>query len=118
MERRNTINKKKIVKEFQNNHILNAKDLIAALPEIDPATIYRNLSKFIEDGLIREIHVKNGISSYELTEEHPHQHFICDGCDKILAVHVDLANIKADLPKSAKVNSVELNIRGLCSHCS
>lgn len=107
-----------ILSLFKNGDLLTAADVCERLPEIDRATIYRNITKFVEEKILREVHVKKGISSYELFDEKDmHQHFLCEGCEKVLPIDIDPKIINKLIPKDLKVQNVELNLTGKCSNC-
>ncbi len=115
--RRKTKNKDLILNEFKKNHILEASEIISNHPEIDPATIYRNLQRFVEDGILKELHLKKGVVSYELSN-HDHQHFVCENCGKVKEIELDTLSINKILPKDIKADSFELNIKGKCEDCN
>lgn len=113
----NSKKRNKILDLFSNGHLLTANEVEKFLPDIDRATVYRNLSKFVEEGVLREVNVKKGISSYELNTDH-HQHFICSNCDKIVPVEVDETLFKKILPEGVQLEDFELNLKGKCNDCN
>lgn len=61
----------------------------------DPATIFRNLVRFAEAGLLRVLTRSGGLDRYELQsedaeEEHPHPHFFCKTCGEVTCLPSDL----------------------------
>lgn len=87
--------------------------------EIGVATVYRNLNKFAEKGIIRKIVGLDGSSHFDSCVE-PHYHFICSCCGKIYDIP---GNIGADLIAKAeeftdcKISSMDITFRGLCRKC-
>lgn len=89
-------------------------------PDISLATVYRNLSRFKNQGLIRSLGTVNGIERFDAITE-PHVHFICTGCSAIF----DLPEL--ELPQSlsrdaaqhsgCRVESCQLTFTGLCRSC-
>lgn len=107
-----------ILSLFRGGDLLTANQVCEKLPEIDRATIYRNLTQFVEEKKIREVHVKKGITSYELFDANDnHQHFLCDGCDKVLPIDIDPKIINKLIPKDLKIDNIELNLHGKCESC-
>jgi len=108
-----------IVKLFEKEHLLSAQEIVEKVKsQMDRATVYRNLSKLVEMGILKEIAIEKGFSNYELSTNH-HQHFKCDNCDKILAVEIDEDKIKKMVSTDKlKVNSIQLNITGICEDCN
>ena len=87
--------------------------------DIGVATVYRNLNKFTEKGVIRKIIGLDGASHFDSCML-PHYHFICDCCGKIYDIPM---NISADLIAKAeeyincKISTVDMTFRGLCKEC-
>lgn len=115
---RNSTKRQKILKVFKNGDLLTANEVCGKLPSIDRATIYRNLTFFVSENILRKVNVKKGISSFEINKENDyHQHFICKHCEKIIPVDINLKDIKKILPKSLKFDEFELNLKGSCKQC-
>lgn len=107
-----------ILKVFENGDLLDANEVCKKLPNIDRATVYRNLTLFVEQKILREVNIKKGVAHYELNEEGDyHQHFICEGCDKVIPVDVDPELIKFFTPVGVEVKDFELNLKGKCEGC-
>lgn len=87
--------------------------------DIGVATVYRNLNRFTEKGIIRKIIGLDGASHFDSCVE-PHYHFICSCCGKIYDIPL---NISADLIAKAeeftdcKITSMDITFRGLCREC-
>lgn len=88
--------------------------------DLSLGTVYRNLAKFKEEGLIASLGVINGQERFD-GDTHPHDHFVCSKCGAILDVS------QYELPRelfqalserySLRVDSHELIFRGLCPAC-
>ena len=52
-------------------------------PDISLATVYRNLSRFKSQGVINSLGTVNGVERFD-ADTHPHVHFICTGCDRVM----------------------------------
>lgn len=107
-----------ILSIFENGDLLTAHEITKKLPEIDRATIYRNIALFVKLGVLREVNVKKGVSSYEINKEHDHhQHFICGNCEKVIPIEINPDDIRKIIPMGLNVNNFELNLRGSCHDC-
>lgn len=108
-----------ILKVFETGDLLDANSVCEKVPQVDRATIYRNLALFVNQGVLREVNIKKGITHYELNrEDDHHQHFICDNCDKVIPVDVNPKMIKSIVPTGAEFSDFELSLRGKCDECS
>ena len=93
MERRNTVQK-----DLVRNAVLTMKRHVTAEevyeyvrqehPVIGKGTVYRNLGILSEEGSIRRIEVPNGPDRFD-GNIHPHCHFLCKECGKVLDIDVD-----------------------------
>ncbi len=106
--------REKILSVFKQNDLLTPAEVVEKLSDIDPATVYRNINKFVEEGILREVKIRKGVSSYELNDD-KHQHFICKECDKVFPIHIDEKDLKKILPEvDFEIDEIELNIKGRC----
>lgn len=90
-------------------------------PDLSLGTVYRNLSFFLEHGLVQSVGVVQGQERFDgvLT---PHGHFICNCCGSVL----DLPEISLDRNLGQAVSRQygltvqrhELTFYGLCSSCT
>ena len=53
-------------------------------PAINLATVYRTLDLLIEVGLVAQIHLDAGATSFELVGAAPHHHLVCEHCGAII----------------------------------
>lgn len=112
-------NKQKIIKFFTSSHLVCAKDLIVAFPEINRATIYRNLNRLLEEGAIREVEIIKDETFYELTESDHFGHFICQECGEVEELQIDTTVVEKIISKnSIESNRIQINIKGQCNKCS
>jgi len=108
----------KIMSILQNGDLLTAHEISKKLPEIDRATVYRNIALFVAQGILREVNVKKGVSSYEINKKHDyHQHFICGNCEKVIPIEINPEEVKKIIPVGLKIKDFELNVRGICQDC-
>lgn len=53
-------------------------------PAINLATVYRTLDLLIEVGLVAQIHLDAGATSFELVGASPHHHLVCEHCGAVI----------------------------------
>ena len=83
-KRRNTLNKEKILSLFKKHHLLDGVTLTKMCKEMDEATVYRNLKRFVIDGVIREVKIGKEKTFYELSNRAHHHHLVCEKCGAII----------------------------------
>lgn len=105
-----------IISLFKDGTLLTANEVSGILPNIDRVTVYRNLAMLVQLGILREVNIRKGISSFELNTDN-HQHLICDKCKKIVHVSLDTNKLRDILPKNILFNNIEINLKGICSDC-
>lgn len=115
---RNSKKRNKIISFFSKGDLLTAAEVSRRLKDVDRATVYRNLALLTSEGILREVNLKKGISSYEINKEGDHhQHFICDNCEKVIPVDVDINVISKIVPAGVELDDFELNLKGKCTDC-
>ena len=90
-------------------------------PSISKATVYRNLRRLAEKGIIIQIAVANVVARFDGCIDH-HHHFICNSCGGIFDVFVDddfkaLSAVIQD-KYNYKVNSCTTAFFGTCLDCT
>ena len=85
------------------------------IPDLSLATVYRNLAKFRQDGVVLTIGSVDGQERYD-GDIKPHSHFICRSCGKV----ADLPAVGVDVPNMAQVGRSEncsVTFYGCCNGC-
>lgn len=114
---RTSQNREKLKKLFEKEHILSARECHRKLPDMDLATVYRNLKHLAETEFLKEVHINNEELHYELNS-HDHQHLICNNCGKIESLEIPEQRLNKLLEETNfKIEDVELNIHGKCKNC-
>ncbi len=89
-------------------------------PDLSLGTVYRNLAKFKEEGVIVSVGVVNGQERFD-ADTHPHNHFVCTKCGAILDLKERYLPSSLHQMLSEKygvqVDSHELTFYGVCHDC-
>ena len=88
-------------------------------PDLSLGTVYRNIARFKEDGVIVSVGVVDGQERLDGTVT-PHAHFICSQCGSVL--DVDLTQDKnlnryVGEKLNCRIDSHDLVFRGVCAQC-
>lgn len=95
---------------------LSASEIHKHIPDIDLVTIYRNLSLFSKEKLIKQVQLNAEKAQYEY-QKGPHHHAICTGCKKVIHFDAPDSEIKKMLGlRNFKIDEFEMTIRGTCGH--
>ncbi|MBF0713874.1 transcriptional repressor [Gemella sp. GH3] len=108
----------------EEDRYINAKYISEILwkdyPGLSFDTIYRNLSTYVDLGILEMTEI-NGERFFKVScidTDHHHHHHICLKCGKAKIIHIDLCS-KLDIEelKGYKVDSHKFEIYGLCPNC-
>ena len=126
MKRENFSRKREaILQKIRGSHIRPTaewvyQELKNEYPDLSLGTVYRNLTRFKEDGTIRSLGVINGQEHFD-GELNAHDHFLCVECGQILdlARPAFLEESIEHLEKTGNlvVRSYDLLLRGTCPAC-
>ena len=95
-------------------------DLKQEIPDLSMATVYRNLTKFRQEGLVQCVATVKGVERYDGNTD-PHVHFICRHCDAVIDLHE--MHIPPQLIEQASgitggtIDTCTLSFSGLCRDC-
>ena len=106
-------------------HPLNVNEILektAGAAKINRVTVYRILSSFRDNGIIREIETGHGISSYEMACTHNplHPHFRCRSCGCIVCLPPLTLSQAWDWlaqPTDFSVEKIDVQLIGMCAQC-
>lgn len=100
-----------------------AEDIFRALhsdfPNLALSTIYRNLERFTEVGILKKEIFMDGIIRYSPLQEHGH-YLICTGCDRKIRLDTcPLAKMEKELERNTgfEIDGHSLTIYGKCPDC-
>ena len=95
---------------------LSASEIHALVPDVDLATIYRNLEYFTNAKIIKKLQLGNQEARFEYQHE-PHHHAVCDKCQRVIHFTAPDEKIKKLLAvKDFQVDELEVTVRGICNH--
>ncbi|CAH1202545.1 Zinc uptake regulation protein ZUR [Candidatus Nitrotoga sp. BS] len=92
---------------------------LKSLGEFDRVTVYRVLEWLVIHGLTHKVAGTGRACRFQATHPdttHRHAHFQCNACGKICCL-TDVKPELTSLPKHFTIESIELNIKGVCDNC-
>jgi Fur family peroxide stress response transcriptional regulator len=86
-------------------------------PDLSLATVYRNLSLFKTEGLVRSVGVVDGQERYDaITSVHPH--FICTCCGEVSDIPgLETPSLDVSERLGAEITGCDLTYYGKCRKC-
>jgi Fur family ferric uptake transcriptional regulator len=89
--------------------------------EVEITSVYRNLERLEELGVVRHVHLGHGPGLYGLVGQGEREYVVCDGCGQLTAAdpaQLDRARsaIREDLGYEARFT--HFPIHGLCAACA
>jgi Fe2+ or Zn2+ uptake regulation protein len=90
------------------------------VPGISLATVYNNIEALTAAGLIKQVNLERAPSRF-CANQHEHVHFHCESCGGVTdaAAHTELvASEHWRLPKGARINRMDVTLRGICPSCA
>ena len=89
-------------------------------PDISLATVYRNLSRFKQQGVITSVATVKGVERFDANTA-PHVHFICSNCDAVMDMHQipvpQPGDFSPDSCSGCRIENCQLTFTGLCGQC-
>lgn len=79
-------------------------------------SVYQTLHELAEVGEIRAVHIVPGATRFDPTPAH-HDHLVCDVCEEITDVVLDLPAFGPDELGEFRVESTDVVLRGVCGAC-
>lgn len=102
-----------IIKEFEDNHILDAKYFLTKFLNWDKSTVYRNLERLEKSGEIKTVDNGKNITQYELAKNCSHIHQKCNNCGSIEEMKVDKNTVLKSLGKRPE-DDIDITITTPC----
>lgn len=98
----------------------SAEDIYNALkdrfPSMSFATVYNTLEVLMAKGLIKELSLDSTKKRFD-PMVHPHHHFICRKCGKILDVEKDFEIMVPEDLKNCDIMEFQVVFSGFCPEC-
>jgi Fur family ferric uptake transcriptional regulator len=88
---------------------------------LDVVSVYRNLERLGELGLVSHVHLGHGPGLYALVRGRPREYFVCDRCTRVTSVDAaDLDRLRAQLEKTFgyQARFDHFPIHGYCPSCA
>lgn len=96
--------------------------LSPSIPTLSKTTVYNTLKLLEKKRLLQSVAIENDELRYD-AETREHWHFKCTKCGQIYDIFSEHAEsvgktILSALPQNFAPHKLEMNMRGLCDHCS
>jgi Fur family ferric uptake transcriptional regulator len=124
MKRRNTKSTSEVLTILTDANAALSHEMVEEqmTEKIDRATIYRILSRFLEDGVVHEIIADDGKKYFALCEDcevnhqhnHNHFHFRCLSCGSVECLDEE---VNVNLPKGYQSVAFNGLVSGYCLKC-
>jgi Fur family ferric uptake transcriptional regulator len=88
---------------------------------LDLSSVYRNLEKLEELGVVQHIHVGHGPGVYGLLSEGEHEYLVCEVCGRVTSADVEqLDRVREVIRKQFgyEARFTHFPIHGRCSECA
>ena len=90
-------------------------------PRLSLATVYRTLGVLKRHGLVDELHLSEEHHHYEAASADQHFHFVCTSCGEVTEFEASTVDrLRRDLRRAhgVVVQSIDLDVAGLCAKCA
>ena len=84
------------------------------------STVYRNLHKFKQLGIVEELHFDESHHHYEVKPSAEHHHLLCLGCGKVIEFRYPLSRFikkNVDEARDFDIAVTEVSVTGYCAEC-
>lgn len=122
---RSTIAKEAILKIINDTDVaLSQAEIQSILPDglCNRVTIYRVLSRLVDEELVHQITNIDGVVKYancqscSLEHKHAHIHFNCEKCNSVTCIEDVEPSFK--MPSNYQVNQLNFMVSGICPDCT
>jgi Fur family ferric uptake transcriptional regulator len=87
-------------------------------PHINMSTVYRTLELLVDLHLVKEAYFGPSCRFFEVEEEVPHHHLVCQSCGSVTHVHDDeLGTLPQVMREEQGFSVLELTVYGRCAAC-
>ncbi len=96
----------------ENKAALSAAEVHVLVPDMDLATVYRNLEYFTTEKIIKKLQLGTQEARFEYQHE-PHHHAVCGQCEKVIHFTApDKKIIKLLGLQDFDIDELEVTVRG------
>jgi len=103
-----TRDRRRILELFHDERTWTAAQIHKELSDLDLSTVYRNLQKLSDSGLLNAVYLHNGEQHYEHARDDHHAHLNCESCGVTRCVPCPITNPQKH----------HLELIGRCETCS
>lgn len=99
---------------------LSHREVAERIPDVDPATVFRNLVTLVDAGLATRVDMGDHVWRYAVSDDHAHRghghaHFTCIDCGETKCV--DDVEVTVGGAAGPWAGDVEVQLRGHCDDC-
>lgn len=121
--KRNTRQKQAILECFkQSKRPLSAPEIVKLaekiVPNINLATVYRNLKSLVEEDVLVSVEVPGQPPRYEYEGLEHHHHFLCQTCNRLFDVKGCIPGLPSLVPSGFQLIKHGITLYGLCDQCT
>jgi Fur family ferric uptake transcriptional regulator len=109
---------------FAAGDLVSAERIAAGMDTgvaLDLSSVYRNLEKLEELGVVQHIHVGHGPGVYGLLAEGEHEYLVCEVCGRVTAADVEQLDRVREVIREQfgyEARFTHFPIHGRCSDCA
>ena len=88
--------------------------------DIDLSTVYRTLERLRDEGILSQTDLGRGCAEFEIVQDRPHHHLICQACGKVINLnHEYLLPLAGAIRRELHFDPIlaHLAIFGICQDC-
>jgi len=116
--------RERIFEVVKSTHLHPTADWIyeklrSEIPNLSLGTVYRNLALLRDMGMIKELTFNDSSARFDGFVD-DHQHFICEKCNKIYDIQIDMVpQLSKELQKklNVEVKNIRAEFYGICEVC-
>lgn len=124
MKKRNTIQKQLVlhsVKRLVNHPTAEEvyNQIVASYPDISKATVYRNLSGLVDDGMLLKLNVPGAADKYDIST-HAHYHAVCNVCGSLFDLELEnppIVEFNISEMNDFEIDEYVILFKGKCKNC-
>ena len=90
-------------------------------PRLEPASVYRNLERLQQLGVVTHVHAGHGPGRYVLARGGPREYLVCERCGRVTSVEpaqLDEVRERVRAMSGYEARFTHFPIHGLCADCA